>query len=179
MRANVNLLTAASQASVEATISGYENAVAAHISGDWSKHNQFLFYATPFAEFSSGNTIPNCFLLRVLLTGTNTDGTGDAAFTLPVIVTGETTASGGAPIIIRQPVSITVVAGQNATFTVRAISGVPVTYEWLKNGTNISDSTTETLVLVNVQATAQATYSVQVTNTFGSATSTGAVLTVT
>lgn len=178
MRANVNILTAASESSVATGITGYENSVAAHVAGDWGAHNQVLFYATPFAEVISGHTIPSGYLLRVQLTGTNSDGSGDAAFTVPAILTGGISNDGGVPIIIRQPASTAAFAGGTAAFTVKAISAVPLTYQWRKNGVNISGATADRLVLPNVQTTAQATYSVVVTNSFGSVTSTNATLTV-
>ena len=86
MRANVNLLTGASETATQQSVTGFENSAAAHVVGDWGVHNQVLFYATPFTEFSVGHTISNGYLLRLALTGTNLDGTGDAAFTCPAIV---------------------------------------------------------------------------------------------
>lgn len=178
MRSNVNILTSASETAVQQSVTGYENSTAAHVAGDWGAHNQVLFYATPFAEFSTGHTINNCYLLRLMLTGTNVDGTGDAAFTCPAIVTGIDVDVGGAPVIIRQPSSLGLFVGQIATFTVKAISNDPMTYQWRKNGTNISGATSSTYVIGSVQTTDQASYDVIVTNAYGSATSATATLTV-
>lgn len=178
MKANVNILTAASDTATQQAVTGYENSTAAHVAGDWGAHNQVLFYSTPFAEYSTGHTINNGYLLRLMLTGTNADGTGDAAFTCPVILTGTNVDTGGAPLIIRQPVSLGLYVGQLATFTVKAISNDPMTYQWRKNGTNISGATSSTYVIGSVQTTDQASYDVVVTNDFGSATSSAANLTV-
>ena len=95
MRTNVSILTAAAQAAVDQSVIDYQNAVAAHVNGDWGVHNQFRFYDTPYAEPVSGNAIFNCFLMRVQLTGTNTDGSGDGVFTLPAIFYGTV----GGPVI--------------------------------------------------------------------------------
>lgn len=178
MRANVNILTAASETATEQSVTGYENSTAAHVAGDWGAHNQVLFYGTPFAEVGTGHTISNGYLLRLMLTGTNVDGTGDAAFTCPAILTGVDVDVGGAPVIIRQPSSLGLFVGQIATFTVKAISSDPMTYQWRKNGTDISGATASTYVIGSVQTTDQASYSVIVTNSYGSATSAAADLTV-
>lgn len=179
MRANVNLLTAASERSVAASVTGYENATAAHIAGDWGVHNQVLFYATPFSEFASGHTITNGYLLRVLLTGTNGDGTGDGAFTVPVVVPGIAVNVGGAPVIIRQPLATAAFVGGIVNLTVKAISGSAQTYQWRKNGTDITGATSSALVLANIQTSDQAAYDVVITNEFGSTTSSAANVTVT
>ncbi|MCX8516852.1 MAG: glycoside hydrolase family 2, partial [Rhodoferax sp.] len=50
----------------------------------------------------------------------------------------------GAPAIGTQPANQSVVAGQTATFTVTASGTRPFTYQWQKNGTNISGATTST-----------------------------------
>ena len=178
MRANVNILTAASENAVAIQVTGYQNATAAHVVGDLGVHNQVLFYATPFAEPVTGHTIYNGYLLRLQLTGTNADGSGDGVFTCPAILTGVSADIGGPPAIIRQPQALSLFVGQTATFTVKAISADPMTYQWRKNGTAIAGATASTLVLTNVQTTSQATYDVVVTNAFGSATSTTAALTV-
>jgi len=178
MRSNVNILTAASETAVQQSITGYENSTAAHVSGDLGAHNQVLFYGTPFAEFSVGHTIANCYLLRLMLTGTNVDGTGDAAFTCPAIVTGIDVDVGGAPFIIRHPDSLALFVGQIANFTVKAVSADALSYQWRKNNTNINGASSATYVIGSVQTTDQATYDVVVSNSYGTATSNPATLTV-
>lgn len=178
MRANANILTAASEANVGQSNTGYENSTAAHAAGDLGAHNQVLFYSTPFAEFGTGHTINNAYLLRLQLTGILGDGTGDQAFTVPAIVTGTTVDSGGAPVIIRQPVSLAVFVGQTVTFTVKAISGDPMTYQWYKNGVAIAGATSTNYIIGSVQTTAQASYYVIVSNAYGTATSSTVNLTV-
>ena len=179
MRANVNILTAASANTAAIQVTGFENAAAAHVAGDWGAHNQVLFYATPYTE-SGGDTISNGYTLRLQLTGTNTDGTGDGVFITPAILTGITLSSGSEPSIIRQPASVATYAGQNATFDVKAISIDPttLTYQWRTNGTN-NTGLDSTLVVPNVQVSQTGyQFDVIVSNSFGSVTSSRATLTV-
>jgi hypothetical protein len=82
------------------------------------------------------------------------------------------------PVILTQPVSATVAAGSNASFTVTAAGTGTLTYQWLKNGTNISGATGATLTLLNVSSADAANYSVVVANGSGSTTSGTAVLNV-
>lgn len=89
--------------------------------------------------------------------------------------------SGGvtAPVITGQPQSQTVAIGGTATFTVTATGSPAPTYQWRKNGTNISGATSATYSKSNVVAGDAGTYSVVVTNSAGSVTSNNATLTVT
>jgi alpha-tubulin suppressor-like RCC1 family protein len=88
------------------------------------------------------------------------------------------------PIINSQPVSLTNYAGTTATFLVSAGGPIPMSYQWQKNGTNltnggnVSGATTSTLTLTNVQDADAAIYTATITNAFGSVTSTPASLTV-
>jgi uncharacterized protein YjdB len=83
-----------------------------------------------------------------------------------------------APAISSQPSSSTVTAGQTATFSVTATGTAPLSYQWRKDGSAISGATSSTLTLASVSAANAGTYTVVVTNSAGSVTSTGAVLTV-
>jgi hypothetical protein len=84
----------------------------------------------------------------------------------------------GPPVIYTQPVNQTVNAGGTANFSVSVSSTDPVSYRWLFNGTNIYAATNISLVLTNVQASNSGLYSIVVSNNFGSATSSNAVLQV-
>jgi hypothetical protein len=77
-----------------------------------------------------------------------------------------------------QPSSSTVTAGQTATFSVTATGTAPLSYQWRKDGAAISGATSSTLTLASVSAANAGTYTVVVTNSAGSVTSTGAVLVV-
>ncbi|MCW3463134.1 PQQ-dependent sugar dehydrogenase [Chitinophaga nivalis] len=84
-----------------------------------------------------------------------------------------------APAISTQPQSIAVPQGQTATFNVIATANPAPTYQWRKNGSNISGATAATYAKANVQYADSGLYSVVVTNSAGSVTSNNARLTVT
>ena len=87
------------------------------------------------------------------------------------------------PFIATQPVSLTNYAGMTAMFTVIATNLFPVSYQWKKNGTNlvdsgnISGSATNILTITGISDNDTATYSVIVSNFYGTASS-SATLTV-
>jgi len=83
-----------------------------------------------------------------------------------------------APAIVAPPVNVSVVVSNAATFTVAASGTAPLTYQWLKNGTNLPGALAATLTLVKVSALDAASYSVVVSNAAGTVTSGSAVLTV-
>ncbi len=82
------------------------------------------------------------------------------------------------PIITQQPQSRTVSAGSNVTFTVTASGRAPLGYQWRLNGTNITGATGTSLTLSNVQPALAGNYTIRVTNIYGSAVSSNAVLSV-
>ncbi|GFE81930.1 hypothetical protein GCM10011487_39300 [Steroidobacter agaridevorans] len=88
-------------------------------------------------------------------------------------------AANSAPSISEQPVSVSVSAGQPATFTVSASGVQPLEYQWLRNGAPISGATQSSYTIQSTTAADNgAQISVTVTNPFGSATSNSATLTV-
>jgi hypothetical protein len=82
------------------------------------------------------------------------------------------------PTITNQPQSQTVVAGQSVTFSVGAAGTAPLSYQWRFNAGNISGATASSYTANNVQTTSAGSYSVVVTNAYGSTNSANAVLTV-
>jgi hypothetical protein len=82
-----------------------------------------------------------------------------------------------APVITSQPQDMTVNMGANVTFSVTA-TGTGLSYQWQKNGGNISGQNASTLSLHDVQASDQATYDVIVSNSGGPTPSSDATLTV-
>ncbi len=83
-----------------------------------------------------------------------------------------------APSITTQPINQTVNQGASATFSVVASGSTPLTYQWRFNGANIASATASSYTKSNVQSTNAGSYSVVVSNSFGTATSANAVLTV-
>jgi len=84
-----------------------------------------------------------------------------------------------APAITTQPVSQSVTAGGNVTFSVVASGSPTPTYQWKKGGTNISGATSSSYTITGVSTGNAGTYTVVATNSAGSVTSSGAVLSVT
>lgn len=85
-----------------------------------------------------------------------------------------------APVITTQPAAITVNQGSTATFTVAATGTGPLGYQWLRSGTPVATTTTPSYTTPATTADDNgATYSVVVSNTAGSVTSSAATLTVT
>jgi hypothetical protein len=83
------------------------------------------------------------------------------------------------PFISTQPASQTVVSGGTASFTVAAGGAQPLSYQWRRNGGAIDGASSSLLTLVNVQTSQAGTYTVLVTNTYGSILSSNALLSVT
>ena len=83
------------------------------------------------------------------------------------------------PTIVTQPVSQTVVAGNDPTFTVVATGQPAPTYQWSLNGTPIAGATKAGVTIINASAASGGTYTARVTNALGTALSAGAMLTVT
>jgi RecA/RadA recombinase len=88
--------------------------------------------------------------------------------------------SGSPPVITVQPANQTIRAGGTATFSVTATGAAPLSYQWSVNGASISNATSSTLVLTNVQLSQSGNvYWVTVSDGGGSTVSSNAMLTVT
>ncbi len=83
------------------------------------------------------------------------------------------------PTITTQPAGQTVPAGTNVIFSVTASGSAPLGYQWQLNNNNVPGATNATLTLTNVQPANAGNYLVIVSNAFGKATSSNAMLTVT
>lgn len=82
------------------------------------------------------------------------------------------------PSISGNPSSQTVIAGNPATFSASATGTAPLSYQWRRNGANVSSATDSILNIANVQQVNAGSYALVVTNFGGSATSSAALLTV-
>ncbi|MFM2295938.1 MAG: hypothetical protein RLZZ350_2351 [Verrucomicrobiota bacterium] len=83
-----------------------------------------------------------------------------------------------APVISSQPQSLTIAVSATANFAVTATGTAPLAYQWQRNGTNISSANTNTYTLANAQTTNNGNFTVIITNSAGSVTSSVATLTV-
>ncbi|MCI0411617.1 PQQ-dependent sugar dehydrogenase [bacterium] len=86
---------------------------------------------------------------------------------------------GQAPSITTHPSNQTVTVGGSATFTVVASGTAPLSYQWQRNNADISGATSASYTLNNAQLSdSGAQFRCVVTNSFGTATSNQAQLTV-
>ncbi len=79
--------------------------------------------------------------------------------------------------ITAQPVAVTACAGTNVMFSVTAV-GTNLTFQWRKNGANISGATSASYIINNITAADAGNYSVVITGTCGTVTSSNAALVV-
>jgi hypothetical protein len=143
--------------------------------GTWQRLDAISGIAT------SGNLSTNLTLgswaqnanLYVLFTDDNGSGTPDTsveidnfAVTVPF------------PGITNQPQSSSVAPGQAVVLSVGAVGYQPLFYQWRKNGGNIANATNATLTILNAQESDNGTYSVIVSNSFGTVFSSNAALVV-
>jgi hypothetical protein len=80
------------------------------------------------------------------------------------------------PGISGQPQNVSVYPLQDASFSVAATGGAPLSFQWRFNGTNVPGATANSYTRANVQAEDVGFYSVVVSNTYGSITSSNAAL---
>ena len=112
--------------------------------------------------------------------------TGDAGnYSVAVVNAAGSTNSGSAaltvivpPSIVTPPAPVAAIAGTNVSFTVVADGTAPFTFQWQKNGVNISGANTDTLSLANIGTSSAGNFSVVVANSAGAITSAVATLTV-
>jgi len=84
------------------------------------------------------------------------------------------------PTITSHPQNQTVAVGQSATFSVSATGTPPLNYQWQRNGADIAGETSSSFTLSNAQLSDNgALFRALVNNSFGTATSNTAQLTVT
>src|ERR1700722_8425182 len=102
-----------------------------------------------------------------------------------VVTTGPSAPNGSgssdstAPVIVTQPASQSVTAGQAATFTVVATGSPTLTYQWQKNHANIAGATSASYTTpVTATSDSGETFDVVVSNSVGTVTSVSVGLTV-
>lgn len=84
---------------------------------------------------------------------------------------------GSAPYVAQQPVSQSAVVGTNITFNVIASGTGPLSYQWQMDSTNIPGATAAKYTKSNVQITDAGNYQAVIANSYGSVTSSVAVIT--
>lgn len=88
------------------------------------------------------------------------------------------TVAATAPTIATPPPSQSILAGQSVTFTVSANGTAPLAYQWRWNATNLPGAAADSFTRTNAQPADAGSYSVVVTNSVGSVTSSPAILSV-
>ena len=124
-------------------------------------------YTTPPASMSDNNSMFQAVV---------TNAVGSATSTAGVLTV---TADPVAPAVTSQPASVTVMAGQTATFTVAASGTQPMTYQWQKNGAAISGAIAPSYTTPpTTSADNGSTFVAMITNSGGTTSSNAATLSV-
>jgi autotransporter-associated beta strand protein len=79
----------------------------------------------------------------------------------------DTLLADGPAQFVLQPTNTSVPVGQTVTFTTAAVGYLPITYQWLKNGTLVPNETNATYSFATVLGDNTATIKVYATNTIG------------
>lgn len=103
-------------------------------------------------------------------------GSSDSSTTTATTTT-TSTSTVTTPVITTQPSSVSVGSGSVASFTVVA-TGTSLSYQWYKDGAAISGATSATYSISAATSSNAGAYTVVVTNTAGSVTSSSATLTI-
>ena len=145
----------------------------------------FAWYSTGSTS-ASGGTLINGQTASTYVPPTATSGTrfyyatvtaGGATVTSSSAAAVTVNATAVVPVITTQPASMTVTAGQTATFAVVASGTAPLSYQW-KLGTTTVGTNNAVLTIANAQAANAGSYTCVVTNNVGLVASNPAVLTV-
>ena len=146
----------------------------APFSYQWKKNGTAIFGAT-----SSSYTTPATSMLDTNTTYAVTVSNSLGSTVASSDATLEVTLAPVAPTLGSQPASQTVTVGQTATFSVTPSGTAPFTYQWKKNGINISGATSSSYTTpVTSIADNGAVYVVNISNAYGTVTSSNATLTV-
>ena len=131
---------------------------------------------------SSGYAVSDLYEVRVSAASSTYLGSfglqANGTLTFSTSPTFFTAAAAGAPVITTQPIAQSVQAGANVTLSVAATGAGTLTYQWFKDGVAINGATTSTLSLPAVTSSNAGAYSVKITNSVSSVTSTGIALNV-
>src|ERR1700722_18094026 len=105
---------------------------------------------------------------NILKPGSRARNTLAALFFSGLLVARPCIASGPPPLILVQPLDVSVLFLNTASLTVIALSGTTMTYQWKKNGATIPGPPPATSPLLPVQNSDAGNYDVIVQNAGGS-----------
>ncbi len=138
----------------------------------WRKDGTAINGATNATLTLTSVTTSNAGTYTVVATNsTGTTTSSNAVLTV-------NTPQGAAPTITVQPLSQTVAPGGSATFTVTATGPGALSYQWYKNGTAIAGATGASYSVASAAVGDAGTYTVAITSSQGTVTSSSAVMTV-
>jgi len=106
--------------------------------------------------------------------GTDHEWVTDVVWTINVVPQ----TSKNPPVITRNPMELQRSLGDSAVFTVTATGTAPLSYQWRKDDVLLADKTSAVLTLTNLTTGAAGSYSVVISNSDGSVTSSAALLTI-
>jgi hypothetical protein len=118
---------------------------------------------------------------RVTLTSISsydTDGTTGTAVGSTGTVVWSSPSTDTAPTITAQPTAMSVDVGSSANFSVTATGTDPLAFQWSQDGVNVSGATNASYTIASATTTDAGNYTVTITNSLGSITSSAANLTV-
>ena len=162
-------VTAGATAAFSVTASG-----TAPLSYQWSKNSAVISGATSSSYTTPATTSSDSGSNFTVVVSNSAGSITSSAGTLTV------NPAATAPSISSQPASTTVAAGSTAKFSVTASGSAPLSYQWSKNGTAISGSTSSSYTTPAATSSDNGSkFAVVVTNSMGSVTSSAATLTVT
>jgi len=126
---------------------------------------------------SNGGRISGATGLELLITGVQ--DSDDGSYTVQLTNPAGTVTSAPAVVTVPRPASITSVSpttatlapGQSLALSVLAAGTPPLSYQWLRNGTAIAGATSASYSIASIALAEAGTYTVRVSNTLGSVTS--------
>lgn len=138
------------------------------LSYQWQKNTVNIVGATSASYFFTAQAVDTGSSFRCAVTnGVGSANSNSASLTVRI-----------APAITSQPASQTIIAGNSVTFSVSATGTSPLSYQWQKNGVNVSLATGTSYSFTAQLADTSTSYRCVVTNAAGSITSNSAILTV-
>ena len=140
----------------------------APLSYQWSRHGNAISGATSASYTTAATATTDSGATFTVVVSNSVGSVRSSVATLTV-----TAAAPTAPVITTEPASVSVTVGSTATFTVAATGTAPLSYQWSRGGTAISGATAASYTTAPTVITDNgATFTVVVSNSVGSATST-------